>query len=136
MLTRESPEDRPIVLLVEPDPDTRHMYVEYFRRRALRPIAVATGDWALTLASRVNIIVTGLLLPGHVDGIGLIERLKSDATTRNVPVIVVTSCAWTTERVRAEQAGCDLFLTKPCEPEHLTREVHRLLTTAPGRRTA
>jgi DNA-binding response OmpR family regulator len=112
------------------------MYVAYFQRQGLRPIAVSAAASALRLASRVDIIVTGLLLPGHLDGVSLIERLKSDATTREVPLVVVTACASTNERERAQRAGCDLFLTKPCEPDYLTREVRRLLSAAHAGGTA
>ena len=35
-----------------------------------------------------------------------------------------------TERQRAESAGCDLFLTKPCLPDELLREVHLLLASS------
>ncbi len=31
------------------------------------------------------------------------------------PIIVLTACAWDAERERATNAGCDLFLAKPCE---------------------
>ena len=76
----------------------------------------------------------GLLLPGHTDGIGLIERLKTDQKTRDIPVIVVTCCAWTSERTRAERGGCDVFLSKPCLPDDLAREVRRLLAASMAKR--
>jgi DNA-binding response OmpR family regulator len=121
---------RNIVLILQEDADSREMYAEYFRYQGFDPIAVSTARHALTLASKVDAIVTGLLLPGHMDGMTLIERLKTDRKTRNVPLIVVTSCAWVTERARAERAGCDVFLSKPCLPDELTREVRRLLAAA------
>lgn len=126
-----------IVLVVQGDADSRAMYAEYFRGQGLETVAVSTATYALALASKVDIIVTGLLLPGNIDGVGLIERLKADRQTRDIPLIVVTSCAWTRERIRAEQAGCDLFLSKPCLPHDLAREVRRLLaaSTVNGRRT-
>ena len=74
--------------------------------------------------------MTGLLLPGYMDGIQLVEKLKSDPETRDIPVIVVTACASVTERAGAERAGCDVFLPKPCSPEELTREVQRYLPPA------
>jgi CheY-like chemotaxis protein len=118
-----------VVLVVQGDADSRLMYAEYLRAQGLDAVPVSTARQALALASTVDVIVTGLLLPGHIDGIGLIERLKADGNTCAIPLIVVTSCVWTSERARAEQAGCDVFLPKPCTPADLTREVRRLLPT-------
>jgi two-component system, cell cycle response regulator DivK len=123
------------VLLVQPERDDREMYCEYLSRRGLSPLPVANATDALMLAAKVDIIVTGILLPGPIDGIELLRRLRDDAATKNTPVIVLTSCAWNSERERAEQGGCDVFLAKPCLPEDLVREVRRLLAARPrGRR--
>jgi CheY-like chemotaxis protein len=43
--------------------------------------------------------------------------------------LVLASWVWTDDRDRAEQAGCDAFLQKPCLPEKLTSELRRLLLT-------
>jgi CheY-like chemotaxis protein len=90
---------------------------------------VSTARDALILAPQVAIIVTGMLLPGHIDGLELIARLKSDERVRSIPIIVLTACAWDAERERAHAAGCDLFLTKPCPPHALVTEIRRLLST-------
>ncbi len=47
--------------------------------------------------------------------------------TMHKPIIVLTACAW--RRKRAEHAGCDVFLSKPCLPDALLREVRWLLST-------
>ena len=119
------------VLIVQPDADSREMYSEYLRYQGVDAIGV-NGTGRLGAAPNVDIVVKGLLLPGHTDGIGLIERLKTDQKTRDIPVIVVTCCAWTSERTRAERGGCDVFLSKPCLPDDLAREVRRLLAASMG----
>jgi two-component system, cell cycle response regulator DivK len=116
-----------LVLLVQADADSREMYAWYFQSQGLRPMVAATAREALTVAPRVEAIVTGMLLPGDIDGVGLIRRLKCDDRTAGIPVVVVTSCAWRGEQDRAEAAGCDAFLAKPCLPDDLVREVRRLL---------
>jgi two-component system, cell cycle response regulator DivK len=122
------------VLLVQPERDDREMYCEYLSQRGLIPMPVANATDALKLAPKVDIIITGILLPGPIDGIELLRRLRDDDTTKRTPVIVLTSCAWNSERERAEQGGCDVFLAKPCLPEDLVREVQRLLATSPAAR--
>ena len=120
----------PVVLLVQADADSREMYTEFFRYEGLLPVPVSNARDGLTVARRADIVVTGLLLPGDIDGIEFIARLKRDERTRRIPLIVLTACAWKSDRERAEKAGCDVFLAKPCLPDHLLREVRLLLAAS------
>ena len=123
-----------VVLLVQPPDDGRDMYAEFFRHHGMDVVCPEGVEMALSLASAADVIVTELQLPGTMDGYAFIERLRADAATRDKLIIVVTSWAWQTERLRAQDAGCDVFLTKPCLPAALLRHVRRGLTTAQRRR--
>jgi two-component system cell cycle response regulator DivK len=125
-----SPPPAAVVVLLQGDADSREMYAEYFRCHGLQPVPVLTARDGLTVAPKADVIVTGLLLPGDMDGIEFIARLKRDERTKRIPVIVLTACAWKSDRERAEEAGCDLFLPKPCLPDDLLREVRRLLAAS------
>jgi two-component system, cell cycle response regulator DivK len=120
----------PVVLLVQADADSREMYTEFFRYEGLLPVPVSNARDGLTVARKADIVVTGLLLPGDIDGIEFIARLKRDDRTKRIPLIVLTACAWKSDRERAEKAGCDVFLAKPCLPDHLLREVRLLLAAS------
>ena len=108
------------------------MYAEYLRFHGYLPVPISTARDGLAVAARVDLIVTDILLPGDMDGIELVRRLKGDAHTKQIPVIVLTACAWTTDRKRAEEAGCDVFLPMPCLPDELLQQVRRLLATKAG----
>jgi len=116
-----------VILLVQPERDDREMYTEFLRERGLVPIPVSAATDALTIAATADVIVTGILLPGPMDGVEFLGRLKADDHTKNIPVIVLTSCAFQHERERATEAGCDVFLTKPCLPDELLTQVRRVL---------
>lgn len=122
-----------VVLLVQSDPDNREMYCESLRHDGFHPIATSTAGEALTIAPTADVIVTGIQLPGRMDGVEFISRLKRDQRTKGIPVIVVTAAAGKSERERTEKAGCDAFLAKPCLPGDLVREVRRLVASAPRR---
>ena len=109
------------------------MYAQYLHHEGLLPICIANATHALRLAPRADVIVTGLLLPGGVNGFELIARLKRDVRTKNTPIVVLTACAWTSERERAAAAGCDVFLSKPCLPHDLVREIRRMLSSPKAR---
>ena len=119
---------RPVVLLVQQSHDDGlEMYTEFLRYHGLALMTVSNARDALVLAPQADIMVTGINLDDPMDGVELVSRLRHDDGTMHTPIIVLTACAWSRDRERAEHAGCDVFLPKPCLPNDLLREVRRLL---------
>ena len=120
---------RPVVLLVQPSRDDGlEMYTEFLRYHGLTVIPVSDSRKALMLAPQADIVVTGMSLDDPTDGVELVSRLRHSDCTRSTPIIVLTASVWPKERARAEGAGCDVFLPKPCLPNDLLGEVQQLLT--------
>ena len=120
---------RPVVLLVQASrDDSLEMYAEFLRYHGLAVIPVVDARDALMLAPQADIVVTGIILDDPMDGLELVSRLRHDDCTRSTPIVVLTACAWPKDRERAEGAGCDVFLPKPCLPNDLLGEVQQLLT--------
>ncbi len=122
------------VVLLQPCDDGLEMYAEFLRYHQLAVIGVSDPWAALIAAPKADVVVTGILLAGSMDGVELIARLRRDERTSRTPIIVLTACAWTSERERAEHAGCDVLLSKPCLPGELLRSVHQVLATTALRR--
>ena len=119
---------RPVVLLVQASrDDSLEMYAEFLRYHGLAVIPVADARDALMLAPQADIVVTGIILDDPMDGVELVSRLRHNDCTRSTPIIVLTACVWPKERARAEGAGCDVFLPKPCLPNDLLDEVRQLI---------
>jgi CheY-like chemotaxis protein len=119
---------RPVVLLVHPSRDDGlEMYTEFLRYHGLAVIPVSDSRDALMLAPQADIVVTGMNLDDPIDGAELVSRLRHNDHTRFTPIIVLTACVWPKERARAEGAGCDVFLPKPCPPNDLLDLVRQLL---------
>jgi CheY-like chemotaxis protein len=120
---------RPVVLLVQQlRDDGLEMYAEYLHHSGLAAIAVSSVEDALAFAAEADVIVTGIMLDNGADGVELVSRLRSGEDGRmHKPIIVLSACAWRGERERAELAGCDVFLSKPCLPDALVFEVRLLL---------
>jgi CheY-like chemotaxis protein len=114
-------------LLVEAEQDDRHMYAEFLRAKHVTPVEVGTTDAALRLAEAVDVVVTGIRVPGPFDGLGLVMRLRQQPRTAQVRIIVLTACAFPEDREHAFAAGCDAFLAKPCLPAALLSEIERQL---------
>jgi two-component system cell cycle response regulator DivK len=115
------------VLLIEPDPDNQDMYAEYLCAHAFDVVTREDGCDAIAHAQSADVVVTGIRLPGEIDGITLIRQLRADARTKLKPIIVLTACAYDADRRRAQQAGCDAFLPKPCLPDALMAEIRQVL---------
>jgi CheY-like chemotaxis protein len=96
------------------------------------PTAGDTTDDGLSHASDADVIVTGMWAPGSFDGVELVRRVRQTDRTTHTPIIVLlTGCAFESDRQRARAAGCDLFLPKHCPPEALVSEIRAVGATTP-----
>jgi two-component system cell cycle response regulator DivK len=120
--------DRPRVLLVDDYPDAREMYTEYLEFSGYEVIGAGNGVEALERAvdAAPDIILMDLSLP-VMDGWEATRRLKADQRTASIPVVALTGHALAGISEGAKKAGCDAFVTKPCLPEDLVREIKKIL---------
>jgi CheY-like chemotaxis protein len=101
-------------------------------------LSAAEGSKALELARshHPELVITDVLMP-IMDGYELTRRLKGDPRTSAIPVVAITGYApFTQDPSRADRAGCDAILPKPCDPDDLTSTLRALIAEARGRRTA
>ncbi|HMF98063.1 MAG TPA: response regulator [Vicinamibacterales bacterium] len=128
MSATEGKPDRPRVLLVDDYPDAREMYTEYLEFSGYEVIGAGNGLEALQRAvdASPDIILMDLSLP-VMDGWEATRRLKADKRTASIPVVALTGHALAGISEGAKKAGCDAFVTKPCLPEDLVREIKKIL---------
>src|SRR5262245_16912884 len=123
--------DRSRVLVVDDYADAREMYSEYLQLSGFDVIEAANGMDAVRRAveEHPDIILMDLSLPG-MDGWEATQRLKADRRTGTIPVVMITGHTLTRGSEGAIKAGCDAFVTKPCLPEDLVKEIRRVLSSA------
>jgi CheY-like chemotaxis protein len=114
----------PHVLLVEDDSDTREMYSFYLSYSGLHVTEARTGRRGLERAreERPDVVVTDIAMP-EMDGLELSRRLRAEEPTHDVPIIAVSGQA----SDRARQAGANVVLEKPCEPDRLLHAIEGVL---------
>jgi len=106
----------PLVLVVEDNPVNLELVSALLEEHACETLVATTGDVALDLLrqSRPNLILVDVQLPG-MSGYQVTRRIKADPALADIPVVALTAHAMAHEDVRARDAGCDAFLTKPID---------------------
>ena len=124
--------DRPLVLIVEDQPDLRQLYAQELALSGFDVIEAGNGaDAILSTSSQFpDVVLMDLSLP-VVDGWEATRRLKSDERTAHIPVVALTAHDGSGELQRATSAGCDWFVPKPCPPDALIAEIRRVLASRP-----
>jgi CheY-like chemotaxis protein len=127
------PAGRLRVLLVDDYADAREMYGEYLAISGFEVVEAVNGIEAVerALATKPDIILMDMSLP-IMDGWEATRRLKADRRTAEIPVLALTGHAVTSMFEGARRAGCDAFITKPCLPDDLVREIRAVLERRAG----
>lgn len=84
---------------------------------------------AAALEDPPDLLVLDIGLP-EMDGWQVLDRLRSDPRTRNLPVLVLTAHAEEESRRRADRGGANAFVTKPFQPSEFRRLVLTMLAEA------
>ena len=131
MLTSQRDQSMPTIMVVEDNEPSRDALCRRLERRGYRVIPAVDGEEADAIAqSRLpNLILMDLGLPG-IDGWEATRRLKGDAATRHIPLIVLSAHAMASDRDTALAAGGDDFDSKPVRFDQLLLKIEALL--APG----
>lgn len=119
---------KPYALIVEDEP----ALVELIRYNLIKEgyeVAIATdGEEALlTIDERLpDIVLLDWMLP-KLAGIEVARRLRSKASTRNLPIIMLTARVEESDRIRGLDTGADDYVVKPCSMSELAARVRAVL---------
>lgn len=119
------------VLLVEDEPDTLDMLSAHLDAQGFDIIRCASAIEALEVASRdrFDILISDIAMP-EMDGLQLISTLRQRNGFQQMPAIALTGYASPKDVGAAIDAGFDLHLSKPIDPEELTMAIERLIIKA------
>ncbi|MBW2261703.1 MAG: response regulator [Deltaproteobacteria bacterium] len=117
------------ILVVDDLPASRRLLVTFLGDE-YRVIEAADGPQCLDIAARErpDLVLLDLSLPG-LDGIKVIERIRSDPEIGNTPIFALTAHTLKEYQRKAVQAGCNEYLVKPFGLDELKDLVDRTLDT-------
>lgn len=120
---------RPLVLIVEDDPDLGDAIVDFLKEEGgLEAKLARDGDQAMRLVDSLApaVMVLDLMMPRR-DGFSVLRELRADGRIGRLPVIVVTAIFGLSERLYATELGAADYITKPFQMEDLLSRVRNLL---------
>ena len=124
------------ILIVEDVPESLKFTAGVLRSAGYQVSIASTAEQALSTLRflKPELILVDFVLPG-MNGLELTARIKQDARLQNTLVVALTGCAMPGDEIKARQAGCDGYLTKPIESRALIARVRDYLDhgkDAPG----
>ena len=122
-----------LILIVEDNEKNRKLLRDVLQVKGYRTVETETAEEGIRLAqeSRPALVLMDLQLPG-MNGIEGLHRLRSDARTKDIPVIAVTASAMTQSREQIMAAGFDGYQTKPISVREFLATVRQVLDRRAG----
>lgn len=120
--------DRPLILIIDDSPESIRLLSGLILDKG-DVVFATSGEAGLTLARqrRPDLILLDVEMP-DLSGYEVCRRLKDDADTRDIAVMIVTAHHSSAHEVQALEAGAIDFLTKPLAPAVVRARVQTQLT--------
>ena len=116
------------MLVVDDEPDIVELVRYHAEKAGFDCLTAADGPTGLRLVRdwRPDLLVLDVMLPGF-DGLEVCRRLRRDAATASLPIIVLTARADEADRVVGLEVGADDYVVKPFSPRELVARMKALL---------
>jgi two-component system cell cycle response regulator DivK len=117
-----------LILVVEDQEDNRRIMRDLLTSVGYEVIEAVTGEEGVAAAEthRPNLILMDIQLPG-LDGYEATRQIKANPDLEHIPIIVVTSYALSGDDVKAFEAGCNAYVSKPFSPRELLAKIREYL---------
>ncbi|MFA5422585.1 MAG: response regulator [Phycisphaerae bacterium] len=116
------------VLVVDDEIHIVHVVAIKLRNNGYEVVTASNGREAFELAcaNKPDIIVTDYQMP-LMTGVELIEKLRGNSDTADIPVIMLTARSFAVEDSEKERLGISKCLSKPFSPKELLRDIEDVL---------
>ncbi len=119
------------LLLVEDNEMNRDMLSRRLKKKGYEVAIAVDGQagWEMATSEAPELILMDMSLP-IMDGWTATKHIKADEATNKIPVIALTAHAMEGDRIKALEAGCDDYDTKPIDLKRLLSKIEALLGTS------
>ena len=100
------------ILVIDEDSSLLKIYQEMFSPEEIKVVSAKTGQEGLALvqSEKPDLIMLDIMLPGGMNGFDVLEKLKADPVTEQIPVIVLTNLD--SEGKTAKTIGARYYIVK------------------------
>jgi two-component system cell cycle response regulator DivK len=121
------------ILIVEDTEDNRQIMRDLLGGVGFDLVEAHDGEAGVIAASehKPDLILMDFQLP-VLDGYEATRRIKANPSTRDIPVIAVTSYALSGDEAKAMEVGCSGYIAKPFSPRKLLAKVREFLPEVGG----
>jgi two-component system cell cycle response regulator DivK len=116
------------ILYVEDNEMNRKIVRDLLKRTKYQLVEAYDGEAgvAKALEIRPDLILMDIQLP-KISGLEATKRLRSEAATKAIPIIAITSFALSGDELKAKEAGATAYLAKPYSPFDLLNLIRKIL---------
>ena len=127
LLKQEDTDELPSILVVDDNDDMRR-YLRTLLADKFYVLEAADGQGGLKLARDIvpDIVVSDVMMP-VMNGLQLCKRLKEDAVTSHIPVLLLTARSSEAQQMEGYEHGADAYLTKPFRADLLISRIYNLV---------
>jgi CheY-like chemotaxis protein len=120
-----------LILVIDDNPVNLKLASEILRSGGYTVVEAEDAENARRLLAGMvpDLILTDIALPG-MDGLTLTRVIKADARLGHVPVVALTAFAMRGDDLKAADAGCDGYITKPIDTRTLVEQVSGIIHAA------
>jgi two-component system cell cycle response regulator DivK len=117
-----------LILVIEDQEDNRRIMRDLLTSTGYEVIEALSGEEGVKTAEahRPALILMDIQLPG-IDGYEATRQIKAKPELAEIPVIAVTSYALSGDDIKAYEAGCDAYVSKPFSPRALLAKIREFV---------
>lgn len=119
---------KPNILIVEDEESILEMIALNLHHNNFQPLRAINAENAESFLNKnkVDLILLDWMLPG-MDGIDFLKRLRTNSSTKSIPVIMLTAKSEELDKIEGFEVGADDYLAKPFSQKELVARIKAIL---------
>jgi len=117
------------ILIVEDEETISSMYEASMGKAGFKVVLAKDGEEGLKAAteSKPNLILLDIMMP-KMDGFAVLEKLKSDDNTKNIPVVMLTNLGQSEDKEKGKKLGAvDYWVKADFTPSQVNEKIKQYL---------